>query len=314
MLNRTSNAQWIPGQAVGAWSCAPEQLLTLLLFLITLAAFTVVGQGTNQAVGKLTETNSAVPQLGARWTNSLGMPFAPVPGTKVLFGIWDVRVKDYAAYAAAVPGVDEKWKKVEYKGVPVSDGPEHPVVKVSWEDAKAFCAWLTKKEQGEGKLGTNQEYRLPTDAEWSYAVGIGDKEKNGNGTPKDKNMKLEGVYPWGNQWPPPKGAGNYSDMTSRQKFGDKWTFIGGYDDGYATTSPVGSFKANPFGLYDMGGNVWQLCEDWYDTDQKYRVLRGGSWYRSLPDSLPSSRRWFSTPEYRVSGIGFRVIVTLGAAP
>ncbi|MEI7731957.1 MAG: SUMF1/EgtB/PvdO family nonheme iron enzyme [Verrucomicrobiota bacterium] len=253
----------------------------------------------------------AGPQLGARWTNSLGMAFAPVPGTKVLFGIWDVRVQDYAVYAAANPGVDAAWKKVEWEGVPVSNGPEHPVTMVSWEDAKAFCAWLTKKEQGEGELAAGQVYRLPTDAEWSDAVGIGDKE--GNGTPSDKSGKLEGVYPWGNQWPPPKGAGNYADMTSRQKFGEKWTFIEGYDDGYATTSPVGSYKANPYGLYDMGGNVWQWCEDWYDTDQKYRVLRGGSWINVVSRYLLSSNRVSNTPVNRFNYYGFRLVVAVGVS-
>ncbi|MEI7729704.1 MAG: SUMF1/EgtB/PvdO family nonheme iron enzyme [Verrucomicrobiota bacterium] len=305
MASPTSSVQWVPGQPVGAGRFVLGQLLILLLILISGC---VVGkQGPNQLAGKQTGTNKAVPQLGERWTNSLGMSFAPVPGTKVLFGIWDVRVKDYAAYAASVPGVDASWKKVEYEGVPVSDGPEHPVTMVSWEDAKAFCAWLTKKEQGEGKLAAGQEYRLPTDAEWSYAVGIGDKE--GNGTPKDKkNGQLDDVYPWGNQWPPPKGAGNYVDMTSRQKFGEKRTFIEGYDDGYATTSPVGSFKANSFGLYDMGGNVWQWCEDFYDGQSGSRVLRGALWYGADPDDLRSSFRNLNTPVNRINFFGFRVVV------
>ena len=249
------------------------------------------------------ERRKLQPQLGARWTNSLGMAFAPVAGTKVLFGIWDVRVLDYAVYAAANPGVNASWKKVEDEGVPVSDGLEHPVTMVSWEDAKAFCAWLTKKEQGEGKLAVGQEYRLPTDAEWSYAVGIGDKE--GNGTPGYKSGKLEGVYPWGTGWPPPKGAGNYADMTSHQKFGG---FIEGYDDGYATTSPVGSFKANPYGLYDMGGNVAQWCEDYYNGQSGSRVLRGASWYLDGSSSLLSSFRDFRRPDCRGSTLGFRVVV------
>ncbi|MEI7731289.1 MAG: SUMF1/EgtB/PvdO family nonheme iron enzyme [Verrucomicrobiota bacterium] len=171
----------------------------------------------------------------------------------------------------------------------------HPVVNVNWDEAKAFCAWLTKKEQGEGKLKAGQEYRLPTDAEWSYAVGIGDKE--GNGTPKDKDGKLSGVYPWGTQWPPPKGTGNYGQSLAV--------------DNYEYTSPVGSFKANPYGLYDMGGNVWQWCEDYYYGQSASRVLRGASWFTLMPDGMQSSYRSSGTPDYRVNYFGFRVVVVAG---
>ena len=169
----------------------------------------------------------------------------------------------------------------------------HPAVNVSWDDAKEFCAWLTKKEQGEGKLAAGQEYRLPTDAEWSYAVGIGDKE--GNGTPKDKDGKLADVYPWGTGWPPPKGAGNYGQSLNV--------------DEYANTSPVGSFKANQYGLYDMGGNVWQWCEDLYENGQsRNRVLRGGSWDRNDSRGLLSSNRSDYTPFGRYIDYGFRLVV------
>ncbi|MEI7728854.1 MAG: bifunctional serine/threonine-protein kinase/formylglycine-generating enzyme family protein [Verrucomicrobiota bacterium] len=220
------------------------------------------------------------------WTNSLGMPFAPVPGTKVLFGIWVVRVQDYQKYAEANPSVDSSWKSLRF----AQDGI-HPVVKVSWNDAKAFCAWLTKKEQREGKLAAGQEYRLPTDAEWSYAVGIGDKEENG--TPGSKDGRLPSIYPWGTQWPPPKGAGNYAKLNV---------------DDFEYTSPVGSFQANQFGLYDMGGNVWQWCEDYSNGQSGSRVMRGASWISRRPGDLPSSRRINFTPAYRYYDVGFRVVV------
>ena len=82
----------------------------------------------------------------------------------------------------------------------------HPVVKVNWYDANAFCAWLTKKELAEGKIKEGQKYRLPTDAEWSVAVGLGQEKGN---TPKEKSRGIKDVYPWGKEWPPPKGVGNY---------------------------------------------------------------------------------------------------------
>jgi len=214
------------------------------------------------------------------FVNTLGMKFVPVPGTKVLFCIHVTRKSDYRAYAKANSGVDGSWKKVEYRGVPVSKGEDHPVVMVSWEDAKGFCQWLSKKE--------GRKYRLTTDHEWSVAVGIGDRE-NVSATPVSKSGENGGVFPWGTQWPPPAGAGNFSDSAAKMKFPDLTT-IDGYNDGYVTTSPAMSFKANKFGLYDMGGNVWQWCEDWFDSEHHSRVQRGGSWSEVDREFLLSSRR------------------------
>ena len=108
------------------------------------------------------------------FTNTLGMKFVQVQGTKVQFCIWETRVKDYAAYSAANEGVDGSWKKPSrVRGKPFKQADTHPVVNVSWNDAQTFCEWLTKKELAEGKIKERQKYRLPTDAEWSVAVGLG---------------------------------------------------------------------------------------------------------------------------------------------
>jgi formylglycine-generating enzyme required for sulfatase activity len=244
------------------------------------------------------------------------MRFAPVPGTKVLFSIWGTRVKDYAAYAEANSGVDGQWRKVEWGGEPVSNGPEHPVTMVLWTEAKAFCRWLTEKEQRAGLISGDQSYRLSTDAEWSVAVGLQEPDV---GTPKDKNWKIRGVYPWGTEWPPPSGAGNYADGAAKRRFRSlnkrrfgSLSVIEGYEDGYATTSPVGSFRANRYGLYDMGGNVSQWCEDWYDTRQSSWVSRGGSWMSYAPDCLLSSYRGNYPPGRYYDG-GFRVVLAGGSS-
>ena len=244
------------------------------------------------------------------WENSLGMKFAPVPGTAVLFSIWETRKQDYEAYANARSGVDESWKDVSYNGQPVSFAPDHPVVCVSWDDAKAFCLWLTDKERREGRLPAGASYRLPTDWEWSIAVGL---NESGAGTPQEKDGKIEGVYPWGTQWPPPHGAGNYADITEASVFGTGSGIIEGYWDGHATTAPVGSFTADQHGLYDLGGNVWEWCEDWYDGEHKYRVLRGGSWGNSNAGYLLSSCRRFSMSDIRRNRIGFRLVLVGGSA-
>jgi formylglycine-generating enzyme required for sulfatase activity len=187
----------------------------------------------------------------------------------------------------------------------------HPVCGVNWGDAKAFCEWLTRKERAEGKISSEQSYRLPRDWEWSVAVGLNESR---SGTPKDKHAKIRGVYPWGAEWPPPAGAGNYAgdeakDGNRPANFGT----IAGHRDRYARTSPVGSFNANQFGLYDMGGNVWQWCEDWYDAEQEYRVLRGASWDDLGPEFLLSSCRDFSSPVYRKVSLGFRCVLVVGGS-
>lgn len=238
------------------------------------------------------------------WENSLGMRFVPVPGTDVLFSVWETRVQDYAAYARVNSGVNADWSNPKFKDVPVTPGPEHPVVNVSWDDAQAFCKWLTVMERQNGRIAAGAHYRIPTDEEWSRAVGL---PRESGSTPKARGGGVNGVYPWGNQWPPPRGSGNYSDATAKAKLA--LTGIDGYQDGYPTTSPAGSFPANKYGLYDMGGNVWEWCEDWYDpTTGKSRVLRGASWADRLPGILLSSCRNDYAPSLRSDDCGFRVVL------
>ena len=226
-----------------------------------------------------------------RWTNSLGMVLVKVPGTEALFSIWDTRVQDYQVYAESREGVGDSWKSPGF-----AQGPTHPVVNVSWQDAKAFCQWLTEQERADGILTASQSYRLPTDAEWSTAVGL---ENESGGTPSEKKMKIKDVYPWGTQWPPPSGAGNYDPSLGV--------------DSFANTSPVGGFAANRHGLFDMGGNVWQWCEDWYNSEQKSRVLRGASWRINYPDFLLSSYRYYCTPDLRNRNVGFRCVLAVVAS-
>ena len=246
---------------------------------------------TRQPKAKADEPEKAVekPSPAGAFTNTLGMVFKPVPGTKAQFCILETRVQDYAAYAAANAGVDGSWKKPF--GDLFKQTDTHPVVNVSWEDANAFCAWLTKKELAAGKIKAGQKYRLPTDSEWSVAVGLGPETGN---TPVAKSRGVKGVYPWGKEWPPPKGAGNYYKSLNV--------------DSYDFTTPVGSFATNQHGLHDLGGNVWEWCEDKWNSTSSYRVLRGASWNYSDPDALLSSRRSGGTPDRRNNGIGFRCVL------
>jgi hypothetical protein len=257
------------------------------------------------------------PRPGDPWENTLGMRFVPVPGAQPLFNICETRVQDFAAFAAAArfdanAGMyslgAEGWKQRGdwWKSPGFEQGPAHPVCGVSWRDAKAFCAWLTEKEQREGKLGPKQKYRLPTDAEWSLAVGLG---REPGPSPQEMSGVIRGAYPWGTRWPPPDKAGNYAGEESRTPATPpNWSVIAQYRDGYAQTAPVGSFNANRFGLHDLGGNVWEWCEDEYDAGRTYFVVRGGSWSDDEPETLLSSYRYRFPPDYRISNLGFRTVI------
>jgi tetratricopeptide (TPR) repeat protein/formylglycine-generating enzyme required for sulfatase activity len=255
------------------------------------------------------------------WINSLGMKFVPVAGTQVLFSVWDTRVQDFETFAST--GYDcsvgmwsfgkdgSKQRGATWKEPGFSQGPSYPVVGVSWNDAKEFCKWLTKRERNEGNLPQDREYRLPTDAEWSAAVGL---QYEVGDTPEEKSAKVE-LYPWDipqkrdKSWPPPARVGNYAGEEVRNgSWPSDLESIEGYNDGYQRTSPVGAFPANQFGLYDMGGNVWQWCEDWYNFNKQYRVWRGASWQSFRPDALLASYRRGVPPDSRFDFAGFRCVV------
>lgn len=232
-------------------------------------------------------------------TNSLGMKFVKVPGTGVFFCLHETRRQDYAAYAARSRGVDDSWKNRKVEGVPVGDKDNHPVVGVNWHDAQAFCVWLSKKE--------GKRYRLPTDKEWSHAVGVGSQESwTPEATPETLNEKMVEHYPWNGTFPPKdRDAGNYADSSFKEKY-PGGAVIPGFTDGFATTAPVMSCKASPLGLFDLGGNVWEWCQDWYNNSKQQVVMRGGG-YDSF-NSLHSSFRMRDAPHFRHNSVGFRVVM------
>ncbi len=175
----------------------------------------------------------------------------------------------------------------------------HPVVCVSWQDAWAYVAWLSRE--------SGKTYRLPSESEWEYAARAGAGSKYGFGNESNR------LCHWGN------GA----DLTAGEHYSG-WSFIARCRDGHVHTAPAGTFRPNPFGLYDMHGNVWEWVEDcwedsyhgsptddqpWTSGDCGFRVLRGGSWYYG-PRSLRSSSRSKNITTFRYSGVGFRVARTL----
>jgi len=226
---------------------------------------------------------SVGPAPGQPFTNSLGMKFVSLGEIRI--SVWETRVQDYAAFVQATGR--------RYEPTDFQQAPTHPIVKVNWFDAVAFCKWLTEKERDEHLVEDRQSYRLPTDKEWSQAVGL---QNEIGTTPQARDGKIKNEFPWGKQWPPPSGAGCYSAPQKR---------VG--------TMPVGSFKPNSSGIYDLGGNVWEWCADLYKGGtsgpaRDWGVLRGGSWATSNRLEMQSSYRNVIDRNDRDVIYGFRCVL------
>lgn len=253
-------------------------------------------------------------QVGKPWVNSLGMRFVPLE--EIHFAVCETRLRDFQAfvdatgydaeggmYSLAQDGFKQHGNSWKNPGFPQS--PDHPIVGLSWDDAKQFCAWLTRKERNEGALSPVETYRLPTDFEWSQAAGL--KDETGP-TPEDRSEKIPEVYPWGSQYPPPPNAGNYAGAEARPGAPVKWAVIANYQDNFPRTAPVMSYPANAAGIFGLGGNVWEWCADLYNNTSKWRVLRGGSWATSRQEKMLSSYRRGYDPSFRHDDVGFRCVI------
>lgn len=248
-----------------------------------LAAFAQVGLDQGCIV------STPLPKASATepYVNTIGMSFAPVPRFKTLVGVFPVRVRDYRLYC-----ID---KGTEFPDQRNPTDSTHPVVNISWHDGIDFCLWLTAKEREEDRMGDDQYYRLLTDLEWSAAIGLPMEIEE---TPAERS-KVKPGYPWGPNYPPRKGAGNYHPSLKV----DEWDF----------TSPVDAFPANEHGIYDLSGNVWEWCMDNFNSSRIYHTLRGGAWdfYGS---GLMSSARNANDPNGRGTSIGFRIAYAMQHNP
>lgn len=171
------------------------------------------------------------------------------------------------------------------------------MVGVSWEDAREYAAWVTRK--------TGRNYRLPTEAEWEYAARAGTRQ------PRywQENTSNGSICLYA----------NFADRKAKQKY--NLSFAYDCDDGFADTAPVGTYPSNAWGLFDMLGNVWEWTEDcwhknynkdpenptaWLRVDCSRRVIRGGSWL-SGPANLRSAYRDRFDPSVRNFDLGFRLV-------
>ncbi len=236
-----------------------------------------------------------------------GQPLVPGAATSVLFSVWETRVQDFEAF---VQETQREWKR---SGA-LPKAPLYPALEVSWHDATAFCQWLTERERKAGRLATSERYRLPTDHEWSCAVGIGDREDPAK-SPESKSRKTDAdAFPWGRGWPPPAGVVNYrGEEAAGQTVGRDREIITGYRDAFPLSAPVGSFAANALGIFDLGGNAQEWCEDWYRSDQQERVYRGAAFTKGVQEGAQSDARGRENPERYGSGNGFRCVLAAETA-
>lgn len=184
--------------------------------------------------------------------------------------------------------------------------PAAPASQVSWLEAVAFCEWLTGIERKNHVIGAHQRYRLPTDHEWSCAVGVGHLESPEE-SPESKSNRIAGRFPWGTAWPPPGGAGNLCGRESRRDFPEN--YIAGFVDSHrgGSVSDTGG-RPNEFGLHDLSGNLWEWCEERFREGTDWRVLRGGSWKTARQQTLLSSHRTHDPESYRSDSVGFRCVL------
>ena len=194
----------------------------------------------------------------------------------------------YLQYAQWFMDINKIWAN---PGYPQDDN--HPVVCVTYRDASAYANWLSKQ--------TGKAVRLPTEAEWEYAARSGGKDY---------------MYSWGTGSP----SGNIADESAKKVYPGK-SILEGYDDGFAYSSPVGTYAPNELGLYDMTGNVWVWTSDFYSgtyygespknnpkgPDKGInRVIRGGAWIYNLPYAR-TTFRYDSGPIGRCLAMGFRLV-------
>ena len=222
------------------------------------------------------------PEKDSPWTvPEVGMEFVWIKALNCWVGKYEVTNGEYRKFKA-------NHNSKEYKGQTLNKDRQ-PVVYVNFDDAQEYAKWLTKRERDAGRLPSGYQYRLPTKDEWTAFCQCGDDRK----------------YPWGDNWPPKSGhAGNYHG-TSGAKSGGK---IAGYNDGFAVTCPVESSWENKWGVYGVGGNVWELTRK-SANDSSFDSWRGASWDRSAENYLRSSCRGDRDASGRFNGRGFRLVLS-----
>ncbi len=222
--------------------------------------------------------NAAPPVEGKDWKSPLtGMEFVWVPALNVWVGKFEVTNDEYLD---KVPEHDSRGYETY-----TLNGDRQPVVYISFEDARDYARWLTSQERS---ILAGFRYRLPVDREWYEYARCG----------------RDWSFPWGSNWPPESGAaGNYH--------GDEgvgaWPRLGGYNDGQPVTCDVDASWVNPWGIYGVGGNVWEACAS-NTGEQPFSCWLGGAWNNCIPERLHITNRMDVVGEPSLNQ-GFRLVVS-----
>jgi len=259
------------------------------LFLVPMLAAVAIGVGIwlrsrptaspTASLGRRAARNPLSPSKP--WTSpSTGMEFVWIEKLGMWVGKYEVTNGEYRKKS---PDHDS----MEYQGHSLN-GDRQPVVYVNFDDAKAYAQWLTEQDRRSGRLPAGFRYRLPSEQEWVTFAQCGDGRE----------------YPWGDNWPPRSGqAGNYSD--SAGAFDYK---IDGYNDGHPVTCDVAKSWANPWGLYGVGGNVWEACVA-DSSGGSFGAWRGAAWGSGGQGDLRCSYRINAGPSFRDDADGFRLVLS-----
>ena len=247
------------------------------------------------------------PLVGRRYDKNEGPEHPVTIGYRLAVGVHEVTRGEFARFVSATgrsmgdtcrtvegEGLEERFGR-HWRDPGFSQTDGHPVVCVSWEDAQAYAAWLSR--------AIGEDYRLLSESEWEYVARAG----------------TETARYWGEG---EEGQCRYANGMDASTDPDDWRT--GCHDGHARTSPVGRYETNGFGLHDVLGNVYEWVEDcwnriyfgaprdgsaWTSGNCRLRVLRGGSW-NDRPWSLYSAYRYVGTTSLRSDDVGFRVARTL----
>lgn len=206
-------------------------------------------------------------------------PIHQVTVSDFFIGKFEVTVSDYRKFCSATGKLMPKEPEWGW-------ADSHPIINTSWNDAMSYIAWLNEE--------TEENYRLPTEAEFEYVL---------------RNGGQPGVYPWGNGMPKNE---NIADEALKKKTTSSRIWED-YVDGFAFTAPVGSFDPNELGVYDINGNIWEWCYDWYGAyssqpstnpkgavKKEYKVARGAS-FDADPWHARTASRAFVAPDFKRPG-------------
>ena len=232
------------------------------------------------------------PVSGSDWKiPDIGMEFIWIKALNCWVGKYEVTNGEYRKFKADHDSKD-------FEGLSLN-GNRQPVVLVNYMDVTRYAKWLTEREQKAGRVPSGYCYHLPSEKEWIIFCQCGDNRE----------------YPWGNLIPPKYG--NYHGQEGAGSY-DK---IFGYNDGFPVSCPVEKSGENDWGLYGVGGNVWEWCTDWYGgylgsaaTDpsgallEADRVIRGGGWASAIAKDRRSAGRARWKPDGYGNDLGFRLVL------